>query len=419
MTRPQRILAALAVVVGLIGATVIAVRASYGAFHQGYTVVAVFDRASYGVDPGVQVEYHGIAVGKVTSVHLVGRQAELILSVNKGFRVPATVRADLRPRSIFGDPYVDLVFPASAPGPYLAAGAHVTNTGVDSEVGDLIASTVPLLNSINGPELQTILHELAETTDQFGPQIHNSVDEGARLVALYSSTIGAQLRALDSFAQFQAAIAPTGQSLDAAAANSNIALPRLNAAEADFQRFLDTLTPFANELANFIGAERPDITKLLDNGDNVVRLLTVREPQIEQVVAGLGQYLFKFAHALGPETLPNGTKFAFFKLFVMFSDVNNLVCGLIHPTAAGSTFLQPLQQAVDRAGVFDCTAYQKSQAAAARPSSASQAPVAPAPPAPPTVAADLNQGIHQLLGQPDVPQQLTVQSLVNLILGKS
>jgi len=406
MTKVQRSLAALCVIVALIGVTVVAVRASYGAFRKGYTLTGTFAEAAYGVEPGVQVEHHGIQVGRVTSVHLVNHRAELILSINKGYRVPSSVVADIRPRSIFGDPFLDLNFNDDDPGPFLAPGAVLQKTAVDSQVGDLIASAVPLLEQINGQDLETIISELSKASIGEGDRIKSQIENGAQLAALYASTINAQEQAIDSFAQFQSALAPTGDNLNAIAANSNIALPTLDAAEADFQAALDALTPFANKLASFLAQERPDIERLLDQGDNVVRLLSAREPQLEQVVSGLSRYLFKFAVGRGVETFPNGTKFAFFKNFIMFADVNALVCGLL--TQGGPTVAPLLALVSVPGGPIHCTAPTAGSAGAA----AAAGTVSSA-------TRELANGVDQIITTPEVPQRLTVQSLIDHILGRS
>jgi virulence factor Mce-like protein len=400
VTKAQRSIAALAVVVALMGVIVVSVRGSYGAFHKGYRLSGTFTRASYGVEPGTQVEYRGIPVGKVDSVHLVDHQAELRMSINQGFRVPVNVNAVIRPRSIFGDPYVDLDFAPGSSGPFLKAGDRLPKTGVDAETGDLIASAVPLLEKINAHDLATVIDELAKASDNEGLRIRSSIENATQLGDFFATTIQEQLTALDSFAAFQAQFAPTGPSFNAIAANSNIALPTLNAAEVDFQRALDSLTPFANKLAAFLSAEHPDFDRLLDQGDNVVRLLTLREPQLEQVVSGLSRYVYKFAVGQGPETLPNGTKFAFFKNFVMFSDVNALICGIL---SQGGPTTAPLLQAISQSGgPINC------------PPASPAASVATGQAA----TRELTDGVDGVAAAPQPPERLTVQALVDRILGR-
>jgi virulence factor Mce-like protein len=347
MTRSSRVVAAVAVIVAMIGVVVVAVRASYGAFRGGFTVVGTFPVAAYGFGPGTEIDYLGVDVGHVTHVHLrADHRVDAMLKVNAGFKVPSGTRAQVENRSLFGDPFVNLVFPSGPPGGFLRAGDRIEATSVDADTADLINHTTPLLERINGQDLLTLVTELDRATQGEGQQIAESIHAGAQLAGLYASTINAQLVALDAFTAFQTAITPDAQPLNTLATQTNEALPTLNAAESDFQQALDTLEPFAAKLADVISTERPNLDYLLSRGDNVVRLLAMREPQVEQVVSGLALYLQKFATGGGPETLPDGTKFTYFKNFIELSDIQQLICGLVAPSSAPQQ-LQPLASALE------------------------------------------------------------------------
>ncbi|GAC1313755.1 MAG: hypothetical protein NVSMB12_05850 [Acidimicrobiales bacterium] len=416
MTRTARVLGAIAVVVALIGVTILSVRASYGAFKGGYGLVGSFDRAAYGFGPNTEVDYLGIDVGKVTHVKLrPDHRVDAFLRVNSGFKVPVGTVARVHNRSLFGDPYIDLAFPAAPTSSYLAKGAHIDVTSVDADTGDLIRNATPLLANVNGQDLLTLVNEIDLASRGEGDKVAQGIKDGAQLTALYANTIDAQLRALDSFTAFQVAITPTAADLNTLAGLGNRSLPTLNAAEADFQKALQTIGPFADKLANVIAQERPNIDQLLNRGDNVVRLLAMREPQIEQVVSGLALYLQKFAQSASAETLPDGTKFAYFKNFIEFADIQKLICGLIAPPAGGGpapTQFQPLLNAVAGAG-FGC----KPQAAgAAPPAKAVPVPVPPAP-APAAAAQDLLNAVAGQIGAPQPTSNATVGVLVQRILG--
>ena len=420
MTRTARVLGAIAVVVALIGVTILSVRASYGAFKGGYGLVGSFDRAAYGFGPNTEVDYLGIDVGKVTHVKLrADHRVDAFLRVNSGFKVPVGTVARVHNRSLFGDPYIDLAFPAGPVDRYLAKGAHIDVTSVDADTGDLIRNATPLLEHVNGQDLLTLVNEIDVASRGEGDKVAQGIKDGAQLTALYANTIDAQLRALDSFTAFQVAITPTATDLNNLAALGNRSLPTLNAAEADFQAALQTIGPFADKLANVIAQERPNIDQLLNRGDNVVRLLAMREPQIEQVVSGLALYLQKFSQSASAETLPDGTKFAYFKNFIEFADIQKLICGLIAPPAGGGPApaqFQPLINAVAGAG-FGC----KTQAAAAAPpakAAPAPAPVPPAAvPAPPAAAQDLLNAVAGQIGAPQPTSNATVGALVQRILG--
>lgn len=418
MNRTARVVGALAVVIALVGVTVVSIRASYGAFNSAYPLVGSFDRAAYGFGPNTEIDYLGIDVGKVTHIKLrPDHRVDAFMRVNSGFKVPEGTIARVHNRSLFGDPYIDLVFPAARSGRFLAKGAHLDVTSVDADTGDLIRNATPLLEHINGQDLLTLVNEIDVASRGEGDKVAQSIKDGAQLTALYADTIDAQLRALDSFTAFQVAVTPTAPELNNLAALGNRSLPTLNAAEADFQTALQTIGPFADKLANIIAQERPNIDQLLNRGDNVVRLLAMREPQIEQVVSGLALYLQKFAQSASAETLPNGTKFAYFKNFIEFSDLQKLICGLIDPPMGGSPApaqLQPLISAAASAG-FGC----KTRAAAAPPppAPAPAVPALPAVPNPTSAAQDLIQNVAGQIGAPQPTQPATVGTLVQRILG--
>ncbi|GAC1593336.1 MAG: hypothetical protein NVS3B21_14280 [Acidimicrobiales bacterium] len=422
MGRGARVVGALCVIIVLVAATVVSIRASYGAYKGGYQLIGTFDRAAYGFGPSTEVDYLGIDVGHVTRTRLrADHRLDASLKVNEGFKVPVGTVAKVHNRSLFGDPYIDLVFPPGAATRYLAKGSHLDVTSVDADTGDLIRSATPLFEHINGQDLLTLVREIDQASRGEGDKVAQSIRDGAQLSALYANTIDAQLRALDSFTAFQVAVTPDAGEINNLSAIGNRSLPTLNAAEKDFQTALLTVGPFADKLANVIAQERPNIDQLLARGDNVVRLLAMRQPQIEQVISGLALYLQKFAQGPGPETLPNGTKFVYFKNFIEFSDLSRLICGLIaSPTGGGPapSQLQPLIAAVGSAGL-GCKqppAAAPGPAPAGPPAQRTAPPAVPAVPAP-SPANDLLQHVAGQIGAPQPTRPATVQDMVQRILG--
>jgi virulence factor Mce-like protein len=408
---------AVATIVALIATSVLAIRASYGAFKGGFTLVGSFDRAAYGFGPNTEIDYLGVDVGHVTHTGLQpDHRVVAMLKIDAGFQVPVGTSADVENRSLFGDPFVALRFPPGTPTRFLANGDRIDVTSVEADTADLIAHATPLLSQINGQDLLTLVTELDQATQGEGAKIALSIRDGAQLTNLYAQTINAQIKALDAFSAFQAAITPDAPTLDQLAATSNEALPTLNAAEADFQQALQTIQPFAANLANIIAQERPNIDALLARGDNVVRLLAMREPQVEQTVAGLADYLQKFALGAGPETLPNGTKFIYFKAFVELSDIQKLICGLVDPSQGSSVpaQLQPLVSALSSTAL-GC----KASAAALTPSAAAGSGTGSGslPPQAQAAASDL---ANQVAGQVTAPERTvvgTIGDVINRLLG--
>ncbi|MGH9300880.1 MAG: MCE family protein [Acidimicrobiales bacterium] len=419
MKKSWRAIAALGLVLALIGVASVAVKGAYGAFAHTYPVKGIFIRAGQGLIPSSEVEYRGVKVGEVSSIGLIDSEAMVKLAIHDNFSVPVNALATVRPKSLFGEEFVDLTFPTGQSGPYIPSGGLLRHTFVAGQIGNLIDHATPLFQQINPTDLQTLITNLDAGVSGQGQAIAASIDDGTKLAALLSDTITAQTQALDSFSRFQAVLANTGPLFNAIAANSNQALPVLNAAEASFQHLLETLQPLADNVAALLANYRPDINTILVAGDNVTRVLVANQQNISDLIHGLYRYLYKIGTGASSETLANGSKFAYFKAFILFDDVKNLICGLLSPTQPGlGATLAPLVSALNSANSpLDCSV--RSTPAPTGPS--------PGPPTPPAVAktaspSALTQALanqaNTMLGTPQVPILGSVGSMINALLGR-
>ncbi len=266
------------------------------------------------------------------------------------------------------------------------------------------------MNKIDTNNLSTVLGELSQASAGEGPKIAASISAGTQLAGLLDRTLNAQLLALDSFAKFTQAVAPAASDLNNLNAQINAGLPAFNAEEADYENLLNTLIPFSNRLAALLSTYHPDIATILESGDNVSRVLLAQQDTIGQVVNGAYHYFQKIAQgASGLNKLPDGSTYAYFNTFILFSDVNSLVCNLIAPPTGGMSFLQPIQQALAGAGsAFNCSSelasFNALQTTPASPAAAATAATPQA--ASPTAAASqagaaaANQA-YGIIGQPD------------------
>ena len=419
MPRGARATVGAAVILILVAVSTLLVRLAYGAYTNAYPLQGVFSEAGQGLHVASEVQYRGVRVGSVNSISLRDRQAVVDLRIDQGFHVPADAVATITAKNVFGEDTVNLAFPSGQHPPYLAPGSTLNRTTVDAGLTQFLASASTLLNAVNGVDLGTVVSELSQAYAGQGPEIAASITEGTRLADLFDRTLQAQIRALDSFTSFSEVLAPTGPSLDAMAQASNLALPAFNAEAASYEKLLADFTPVADELAALLADYHPDIAAMLTQGVNVSRVLIARQADISNVIHGLYRYTFKFAVGRGPETLPDGSKFAYFKTFVLFSDINTLVCNLIAPPQSGLSALQPVQQALTGPGSpFDCSA----QLAAFAAAQARRGPGAPGVVAGVTSAArqaaqQLANQVGSLVGQPDNGKPGTVGQVLAQLTG--
>jgi len=428
--RLARAAVALGVLAVAAAAAVVSVSAANGDYSGDYRLTGYFPRAGEGLAPGSEVVYRGVQVGRVSDIALAGHRARVTLLLEPGFRVPAGTEATIEPLNLFGAEQVTLKIPSrrGASGPFLRPGAVLTRTSTSDELGDLFTAAAPLLDKLTKANLAAVVGELAQASDGEGPRIRASVGAGADLAAFFDRTLSAQLAALDSFSSFTAAVAPDGTSLNGIARAENVALPAFNSEVTDYRRLLANLTAFSAALARLLTDYRPTIDTLLADGANPARVLTAQQTELGQVISGAYRYAYKVGSAVSPETLPTGSHFVYFTTFVLFTQVNQLVCDMIAPPVSGASYFEPLQQALAGAGTpFTCkaqlSAFDALQHRSGGASSLGQGggtSTTPKAPATTTVskATDrLGTTLYHMLGQPSAPRGTSIGSYIGSILG--
>jgi len=434
--RSRRFVAASAIVLAfVVGATVI-LRTAYTYCPGGRVLSAVFPSAGEGLLTGAEVDYRGVQVGRVQSVQLVrSGEADLRIKLEKGFRVPANARATLRPRSLFGNEYVALDFPSGQEPPYLGPGQAITSTGVAPSLTNLIATSVPLFRSIHTGDLETVLTSLTAALRGEGTRIAASLTDNSHLSGLLANTIEAQLAALSALDQFNRAVNMEGPTFNAISRNLNQALPPIDASEGAFQHMLESFQPLLTDLTQLIEDYRPSIDTLLTKGADVSRVLIANAANVQEMVYGEYRYAYKFAGAISPGQLPDGSRMFYFKVFIVLKQVNDLVCGLLSPLAAspqGAGLASALRQAASQGTGLDCSAYLSAlrQAQGSRHGSSTAAPAgaaapspasAPAasPPSPRQVLKRLARRVWGQVGKPErsLPEGNALQTVLGNVLG--
>jgi virulence factor Mce-like protein len=412
MRRLGRVLVTLLVLAVLLAATVTLIRNSNGDYAGDYKLSGDFAKADEGLPPGSEVVFRGVQVGRVSTVSLQDDMARVSVLIDPTFKVPKDVTATIQPVNLFGADEVALTTPDhnSEAGPYLAANGEFAHSDNTDELGDLFAAAVPLLNKINTNNLSTVLGELSQASNGEGPNIAKSISAGTQLAGLLNSTLNAQLLALDSFSRFTQAVAPDATSLNNLDALTNAALPAFNNEEADYQKFLNTLVPFANDLTSLLITYRPDIDTILTSGDNISRVLLAQQDELGQVVRGAYDYFHTIATgASSLQKLPDGSTYAYFNTFVLFSDVNTLVCSLLVPASPALVSLL-----TSASSAFNCSA--ESAADKSQPV-VTEGPTVTQPAS--ASAQSASTQVYGILGEPDTSKGSGLGGFINGLLGKA
>ncbi|QYG92926.1 MCE family protein [Iamia sp. SCSIO 61187] len=330
ISKGHRSVAAIAVACLMIGGVTVGVRASYGLFDDTVEVAGTFPRAGQSLNKGSDVLYRGVPVGEVRRIELVGQDVRITLALEPDAEIPTDVEAVVAPKTLFGEKSVELRGGTTG-GDTLEAGDELIHTRAGTEVEELIAAADPVLRGIDTTELAGLMTELTQVLQGHGRRFNAALEPTVAAAGLFEETLDAQLRLLESSAAFAEQIRDIGPGLNGVAANLDVLLPTLNQARGDFVRFLRTLRPLADNLAEILVTVRPDIDRLLTGGVNISRLLIAREDELADTVNGLAVYLQTLAEGVSRETFDDGTKAAFFKVFVVLDDLNAMLCALVNP----------------------------------------------------------------------------------------
>ncbi len=342
VTKP---IAGLLTLVLIAAVSVVLVRLGNGDFSPSYNLTASFTSASAGLHPGSQVEEDGVQIGSVRSISLDHGRALVDLGISARYKVPADSTATIEPQNLFGADQVAISAPAAS-SPNLAPGGRIARTRVLAELGQLFSSADPLLSKIDTADLSTAVDELAAAYGGQGREIASSLRAGTALTALLARTNAAQLAALDAFTRFNLAIENEGPTFNQLAYDGNQTMPLFDAAARAYAHLLSELGRFSQRFAVLLADYRPQINTLLNKGDNVIRVLLTQRADVAGLVQGLAGYAYRFAHGASSARLPDGSRFGYFKTFIVWTDLQNFVCNLIAPARSGLAFLEPLQKAL-------------------------------------------------------------------------
>jgi len=344
--RNQRIASGAIGLLLLAALITVGIKASFGAYEGGYELRGTFAAAGQGLNEGSSVAIRGVNVGEVAGIRLVDNRAEVRLRIDDGVRIPADAVAVIRPKTLFGEKYVDIdPGDAEGQGPFLADGGEIEDTLGGFELERVLADAYPVLDAIDPAELAVVLDELATAAQGLGPNIDRQIRNGAVLAELGASN-DAELR------QFTSDLALLAEELEsvapdvvAGAVDLNAALPTLNERSDDLNAALRDTGRLAGDLADLLEANEEFTTNALTNGSRSLQVVNDRRAQVQPLLQGLTKYTRTIAEAVRIE-VGDGTLMAAVKNLVSAS-------GLLEghesppPEDGGGSPTQPIEDILD------------------------------------------------------------------------
>ena len=334
--RRQHVLTGAIALLLLFGSVTVGVKGAFGAFAGGYELTGTFDAAGQGLLAGSDVKVRGVNIGEVRRIELHDGDAVVTLRINDGERVPTDATATIRPKTLFGEKFVDIdPGPAEASGPFLSDGEAITNTLGGFELEEVLTDIYPILKAIDPAELTTVLGELADGGRGMGEAINRSIVNGATLSETFAANAELTREFLGDLAAVSDQLAASADDLVATAGAANVALPTLNSHEDDVIALLQQTGRLSNDVADLLESNRAFVEASLGEGSKGVQLLYDRRDQVMPLVIGLRQDVQTLATSIRVD-LGDGTLMAAVKS-IMGGDL----CGVIPCPGTGAAAEQP------------------------------------------------------------------------------
>jgi virulence factor Mce-like protein len=297
--RRQHVLTGAIALLLLLGSITVGIKGAFGAFDGGYELVGRFDAAGQGLLPGSDVKVRGVNIGQVRRIELVDGEAEVTLQIHDGEQVPEDASAIIRPKTLFGEKFVDLdPGEHEESGPFLRDGDELVNTQGGFELEEVLGDVYPLLKAVDPAELMTVLGELADGGDGMGEAINRSIVNGEELTTLFADNADLTRQFLTDLAALSGQLGESADDLLGVADAANVALPTINDHEDDLVALLQQTGRLSSDVADLLEHNQAFVQASLGDGSRTIRLLYDRRDEVVPLVIGLRQYVQTLAESI-------------------------------------------------------------------------------------------------------------------------
>ncbi len=266
----------------------------------------ITDTVGNALTRNADVKVRGVTVGEVRSSESGGGKVTLHLALDpdKADEIPSNVTARLLPKTLFGERYVDLVWPQQPSGQYLKAGATLQQdaSGNAVEVSQLLDSVLPLLQAIPPQYLASTLGALSQALGGQGQALGNTID---RLDHIFRDLNGVMPTLREDIRTF-ATVADTYSDALPQLVDTFDNLRTTNATIVQKRSQIDTLysvlTPSSSHTADFLIANRDNIIDVAANSREALELLATYSPSYACTMKNFAALAPRITALFGPDT---------------------------------------------------------------------------------------------------------------------
>jgi phospholipid/cholesterol/gamma-HCH transport system substrate-binding protein len=296
--RARQALGGMVAIILFSAAVLLFAKLSVGATDPVYHVSGTFSAAGQGLISGSDVKIHGVNIGKVSTVKLVNGEAVIRMTINKDETIPIASQAVIRPKTLFGEKFVDIdPGPTEASGPFLKDRDVIKNTLGGFEVERILTDAYPILKAIKPEDLSTVLSNLARGGAGTGANVNHSLQNLAIFATAQAGNVAETQQFLDDFAAVSDTLAAHADAVAAGVRDGHEGLSAINTRADEFTAALTGLSRLSGDLADLLEHNPKLLNKLVTEGGKTLDVLDAQRNQLPGVILGLRQFLQTLAEA--------------------------------------------------------------------------------------------------------------------------
>jgi virulence factor Mce-like protein len=279
----RRYAAGIAFLVVIAGLVSLSVAMYTKAFTPVVKVSLETDHVGNQLSTHADVKLRGLRVGEVRSIRSSGQGAtiELALSRDTAHLVPADVKAQLLPKTLFGEKEVDLIADAATTARPIRAGAVIpqdrSETSIETE--RVLNDFLPLLHSLKPAQLSLTLNALSSSLRGKGDRLGRNFALNADYFRQLNPELPAMLEDFRSLADVTEGYAKAAPDLLRFVDNAAAASRNLVDQKEELASFLSSTTTFAQSADDFLRINERNLVDLAAQSKPNLQLYATFSPE--------------------------------------------------------------------------------------------------------------------------------------------
>lgn len=255
---------------------------------------------------GADVELRGVVIGSVSSIGSTsdGAAIGLALDPSQGSRLPANVTAQLLPKTLFGQRFVNIVEPANPSSAHLHDGAVITADGsaTGTELQDVFTNLLRVLQAVRPEQLAQTLGALAGALRNEGDTIGATIDELAQYLHKFAPQVPQLADDISRFASVAHTYSDAAPDLLQALRNFTTTNQTLVAERSQFVALLQSVTDASNRYAAFSETNSSNLIALSQDSVPTLQVLARYSSEFPCLSHTLVDFIPVMDRALGAGT---------------------------------------------------------------------------------------------------------------------